>query len=87
MFLKKRVHSSYRQYYGSVNGPEGILIHKGTDTGDINFELSMDENPLPARTLTVYTAGTGAGTITSSPPGIDCGTDCWEEYALKTIVT
>ncbi len=32
-------------------------------------------------TLTVTKAGTGTGTVTSQPPGIDCGTDCSEEYA------
>lgn len=30
--------------------------------------------------LTVSRAGSGAGTVTSSPAGIDCGSDCAEDY-------
>jgi hypothetical protein len=37
--------------------------------------------------LTVTLAGTGSGTVTSSPPGIDCGSDCSESYPLGTVVT
>ncbi|MDP3824311.1 MAG: PQQ-dependent sugar dehydrogenase [Burkholderiales bacterium] len=39
------------------------------------------------RTLTVTKAGTGAGTVTSAPAGINCGTDCTEAYAQGTSVT
>ncbi|WP_168058585.1 InlB B-repeat-containing protein [Candidatus Manganitrophus noduliformans] len=37
--------------------------------------------------LGVSKAGSGAGTVTSSPAGIDCGTDCSETYNLNTSVT
>ncbi|MBY0453849.1 MAG: trypsin-like serine protease [Burkholderiaceae bacterium] len=37
--------------------------------------------------LAVSKAGTGAGSITSSPSGIDCGSDCSESYANGTSVT
>jgi len=37
--------------------------------------------------LTTNTSGTGSGTITSSPAGIDCGADCAESYASGTLVT
>ncbi|MHA2265851.1 MAG: InlB B-repeat-containing protein, partial [Candidatus Thorarchaeota archaeon] len=37
--------------------------------------------------LDVNTAGTGSGTVTSSPSGIDCGTDCSEDYSYGTSVT
>ena len=40
--------------------------------------------------LTVATAGTGGGNVTSGPPGIDCGSagsDCDEGYDPGTIVT
>ena len=33
---------------------------------------------LNSYTLTVSRAGTGSGTVTSSPAGIACGTDCSE---------
>jgi len=32
-------------------------------------------------------AGDGGGTVTSDPAGIDCGSDCTEDYAESTIVT
>ncbi len=34
----------------------------------------------PKFKLTVEKSGTGTGTVTSSPAGIDCGGDCEEEY-------
>jgi len=38
-------------------------------------------------TLSVAAAGTGSGTVTSSPAGINCGADCTEDYANGTPVT
>jgi hypothetical protein len=43
-----------------------------------------------AATLSVALEGSGAGTVTSSPAGIDCGRsglDCAEAYAVGTMVT
>ncbi|CAK0745986.1 hypothetical protein CCP3SC5AM1_1320001 [Gammaproteobacteria bacterium] len=37
--------------------------------------------------LKVTKAGTGSGTVMSSPSGITCGTDCSEYYAPGTVVT
>ena len=37
--------------------------------------------------LTVVKAGSGAGTVTSSPAGIGCGIDCTETYDTGTVVT
>ena len=37
--------------------------------------------------LTVSKAGAGNGTVTSSPTGVACGTDCTENYAHGTSVT
>ena len=38
-------------------------------------------------TLTVNKSGSGTGTVSSNPPGIDCGIDCAETYAGATVVT
>ena len=38
-------------------------------------------------TLTVSLAGTGSGTVTSAPAGIDCDPDCTEDYDEDTVVT
>jgi hypothetical protein len=40
-----------------------------------------------AANLTVFRTGAGTGTVTSNPPGINCGTDCSEVYASGTVVT
>ncbi|MFN3480726.1 MAG: SBBP repeat-containing protein, partial [Thermodesulfovibrionales bacterium] len=42
---------------------------------------------LTAYTLTVTKAGTGTGTVTSDPAGINCGADCTEPYDYNTVVT
>ena len=41
----------------------------------------------PNQTLTVGKTGTGNGTVTSSPSGINCGSDCSETYSYNTSVT
>ena len=38
-------------------------------------------------TLTVSKAGSGEGTVTSVPAGVNCGADCRESYASGTSVT
>jgi VCBS repeat-containing protein len=38
-------------------------------------------------TVSVSKFGSGAGTVLSDPPGIHCGADCREPYALGTVVT
>jgi M6 family metalloprotease-like protein len=38
-------------------------------------------------TLSVVKSGSGVGTVTSVPVGIDCGSDCTEDYASGTSVT
>jgi lysophospholipase L1-like esterase len=37
--------------------------------------------------LTVSRAGTGSGSVTSNPAGIDCGSDCSHDYQAGTSVT
>ena len=43
--------------------------------------------PPPNFTLTVTEAGSGAGTVTSSPAGIACGSVCAQSYPSGTVVT
>ena len=37
--------------------------------------------------LDIQLTGTGSGTVTSSPSGISCPSDCTESYAIGTMVT
>jgi len=62
-----------------------------TGTGDCVLTLASSVTVTAAfaleHTLVVTRAGSGSGTVSSSPPGIDCGTDCDELYASGTMVT
>ncbi len=42
---------------------------------------------LKAFALTVNKTGTGTGTVSSNPAGINCGTDCNQSYDVETQVT
>ncbi|HUP91076.1 MAG TPA: DUF4394 domain-containing protein [Solimonas sp.] len=46
-----------------------------------------DDAPGPTARLTVTKAGTGSGTVTSSPAGINCGTTCAADFPVGTAVT
>ena len=41
----------------------------------------------PAAALSVFKAGTGSGTVTSSPAGISCGETCTAEFEAGKVVT
>ena len=47
----------------------------------------LDPNSIPQYNLSVSKTGTGSGTVTSSPSGINCGSDCSETYSTITEVT
>ena len=48
---------------------------------------SWAAGPAVMRTLTVSKSGTGSGTVTSSPAGIDCGSTCSAQFADGVQVT
>ena len=70
---------------GAVNG-----IDAGT-RGSYYFDgfcsLRGDAGTEPTATLTISKSGTGSGTVTSSPAGINCGSDCSEIFTSGTTVT
>jgi len=47
----------------------------------------VTDPPLPSQALLVTKAGAGIGTVTSSPPGIDCGAVCSAEFPEGAVVT
>jgi Divergent InlB B-repeat domain/RTX calcium-binding nonapeptide repeat (4 copies) len=59
----------------------------GTCVVTMDAAKSVTATFVPGRILTVSTAGTGGGTVTSSPSGINCGSDCAETYLDGQSVT
>jgi phospholipase C len=67
-----------------------IVILASCGGGPMESPPSSPNSPNSAKTmyqLTVDTAGTGTGTITSNPPGINCGPTCRASFAPGTKVT
>lgn len=61
------------------------VVIDGT-TGTANVSATPPPPP-PTYILTVNKAGNGTGTVTSSPAGINCGSDCNENYSSGASVT
>ena len=51
------------------------------------FTVDTSTGPGEKPTITAAKSGTGGGTVTSSPAGINCGADCSENYDNGTVVT
>jgi hypothetical protein len=70
--------SDFRLRFEATLGPS-----ESVEVDDVLITKETGELP----TLTVSKSGTGSGTVTSSPAGIDCGSDCSESYNYNTVVT
>jgi hypothetical protein len=66
----------------SVSGPGGDEC-----TLEMNAEKNVTAQYTAKHRLTVAELGSGASTVTSAPPGIDCGTECEAEFAEGKEVT
>ena len=74
---------------GSIfSGWSGTGCSTGSATMSANRNCTATFNAQPVQTfgLSVTKAGTGSGTVTSSPAGINCGGDCAESYTSGTVV-
>jgi Bacterial Ig-like domain (group 3)/Divergent InlB B-repeat domain len=59
----------------------------GQNLASTSAILTQTVNASGSLVLTVVKAGSGAGSVQSSPPGINCGTDCAETYDAAIPVT
>jgi phospholipase C len=58
-----------------------------TLTSNASVAATFTANPPSTFQLTVQNAGTGAGTVTSNPAGINCGATCSASFNSGTMVT
>ena len=65
----------------------GGKAKRAKSTATIRNDDTAATAPPVKHALTVATAGTGGGGVTSLPAGISCGADCSEQYAAGTSVT
>lgn len=68
-------------------GWSGACTGAGTCSLTMTQDYTVTATFTPVFLLTVAKGGSGGGTVTSSPAGINCGTDCAEKYAPETVVT
>ncbi len=64
----------------------GLTPHNSTEQALLDA-ISARLPSSSTYTLSVTSAGTGSGVVSSSPAGISCGADCSEPYASGTVVT
>jgi hypothetical protein len=71
-------------FAGNVNfTAQGDTIARGVTGSTTGLPDGTSSTPM----LTISRAGSGSGTVTSSPSGISCGSDCSQTYAAGTRVT
>ncbi|MGA1874766.1 MAG: InlB B-repeat-containing protein [bacterium] len=80
--------SAHFTLMGALGQPSAIGTSQSTSFIDkAGFIPIITGLGIDTYTLSLTKAGTGTGTITSAPSGIDCGPDCLENYASGTEVT
>src|SRR2546425_241233 len=85
------------QAFGAGTNPDSVAVgdFNGDGRQDLavahlnsnNVSVLINNTALARNTLTVTKAGTGSGTVTSNPPGINCGVTCSAAYDSGTVVT
>jgi len=76
--------STFAGWSGACSGTGSCTVTMSSNKG---VTATFNSAPTGPYTLAVGKSGTGSGTVTSSPAGINCGTDCSESYSSGTSVT
>jgi len=71
----------------SDGAASSFLVSPSGTIEDIAVRLPTGSSAPSTHDLTVAKAGTGAGTVASTPAGIDCGATCKGSFASGTSVT
>lgn len=75
-----------------ANSPRAVSVNAADDLiyvlngGSENLTIIDGSLAPTTHTLAVLPAGNGAGTVSSSPPGIDCGASCYGSFPLGTAI-
>jgi hypothetical protein len=71
----------------AVNTTYCYRVKASNAAGDSAYSNESCNSAAGTFDVTVAKAGTGAGTVLSSPTGINCGSDCYESFTAGTVVT
>ena len=74
--------SSFVKWTGACSGSGSCNVSMSA-AKSVGAEFAL----VPKYSLSVSSSGNGSGTVTSSPAGINCGSDCEEAYEQGTKVT
>jgi hypothetical protein len=78
-----------KQWLDLTYSPTGLTADdiKHSDTTTVKLAIDSLHSKIEYRTLTITKSGTGTGTVTSDPSGIDCGSTCSYQFTFGTNVT
>jgi len=77
------------QLYGGSSSCTYPMAGDSYGRFDVSYQAALSTwlNPPPPPRLTVTRTGSGAGSVSSAPAGIDCGNTCSAPFALGSSVT
>jgi hypothetical protein len=84
LVAEAKIGSEFSGWSGDCTGSGACELTMGEDKA---VTATFDLEPPSEFALTVSVAGSGSGSVTSSPAGINCGIDCSEAFAAGTEVT
>jgi uncharacterized delta-60 repeat protein/uncharacterized repeat protein (TIGR01451 family) len=74
--------SAFTGWSGAECSGTGECVVTMTETKSVTATFTLEQYE-----LSVSLDGTGSGSVTSDPTGIDCGSDCTETFDYGTVVT
>lgn len=79
--------ASFNTSFAALPAGQSVITATATDSGGSTSEFSQCASAALPVSLTIVKTGSGSGTITSSPAGINCGATCNATFAAGSAVT